>query len=203
MLLTHAFGMFTHPDEEWATIRKEHSSPTHVYVAYVGILALISPICAYISTTYFGWSVTEGQVIKLTAMSSLQLNVLTYIAMLVGVFGLGWMVDWMAKTYGGEHDEFAANGIALVAYSCTPLFLAGFALLYPVPWFNMIVFLGAAAYSGYLMYDGLPIVMRIDKDRAVMFGGAILTVALVFLVATRVGSVIIWSLGFGPEYISG
>ena len=45
-------------------------------------------------------------------------------------------------------------------------------------------------YAGYLMYDGLPIVLGIEKERAIPFSGAILTVALVYLVVTRVGTVI-------------
>lgn len=203
MLLSHTFKMFTQPDEEWMSIRREHSNPLKLYGAYIALLALISPICAYISTTQFGWQVGDGQLTKLTTQSAFQLSALTYMTMLIGVFGLGWMIDWMANTYGGKHDEYAANGIALAAYSATPLFLAGFALLYPEPAVNMTVFLIAAAYSGYLIYDGLPIVMKIDKDRAVLFSGAILTVALVYLVATRVGTVVIWSVGFGPEFIAG
>ena len=203
MLLAHAFGMFAHPNKEWNNIRKEDTNPSQVYITYAGVLALISPICAFISTTLFGWEVTEGRVIKLTVSSSLQLNILTYGATLFGVFALGWLIDWMSKTYGGNPDNNASKGIALTAYACTPLFFAGFALLYPVPWFNMLVYLAAASYSGYLIYAGIPVLMGIDKDRAVMFGGAILTVALVMLVSTRVGSVIIWSLGLGPEYISG
>ncbi len=203
MLLSHAFGMFTHPDKEWESIRKEHASPTKLYVAYIALLALISPVCAYISTTQFGWQVGDGQLTKLTAQSALQLNIITYAAMLVGVFGLGWAIDWMAKTYGAEHDDYAANGIALAAYSCTPLFFAGFALLYPEPIVNMLVFLFAAVYAGYLIYDGLPIVMRISKERAILFSGAILTAALVYLVATRVGTVVLWSIGFAPEFVAG
>ena len=202
MLLAHAFGLFTHPDREWRTIAREHASPTRLYVAYVSILALIGPVCAYISTTQFGWSVTEGTVVKLTAESSLQLNALTYGSMLMGVFALGWMIDWMAKTYGARRDEQAANGIGLVAYACTPLFFAGFALLYPVPWINMLCFLSAAAYSAYLLYRGLPVVMNISKEQAFLYGGAILTVALVILVATRVGTVILWSVGFSPVFIT-
>jgi len=203
MLLSHAPGMFTRPAAEWNTIREEGASASQIYIAYACILALITPVCAFISTTMFGWEVTEGRVIKLSTSSSLQLNILTYGAMLFGIFVLGWMIDWMAKTYGGQQEKNITQGIALTAYACTPLFLAGFALLYPVPWVNMLVYLIAACYSGYLIYSGIPILMGIDKDRAVMFGGAILTVALVMLVSTRVGSVIIWSLGFGPEYISG
>ena len=89
----------------------------------------------------------------------------------------------MAKTYGAREEHVPSNGIALAAYSCTPLFLAGFALLYPVPWFNAIVFLIAACYGAWLMYDGLPIVMGI--------------------VSTRVGSVILWNFGVGPVFVSG
>ena len=203
MLLSHVPGLFTHPDEEWELIKKEHAQPTRIYVAYIGLLALIGPVCAFISTTQFGWRVGDGELIKLTTMSSIQLNVLTYIAILVGVFGLGWAIDWMSKTYGSGHDENAANGIALAAYSCTPLFLAGFVSLYPVPWVNMLAYLVAAVYAGYLIYDGLPHVLGIDQDRAFFFSGAILTVALVYLVSTRVGTVIIWNLGFAPVFVSG
>ena len=51
------------------------------------------------------------------------------------------------------------------------------------------------------MYDGLPIVMGIEKEQAVLYGGALLTVALVILVATRVGSVILWNYGIGPVFV--
>lgn len=203
MLLSHAFGLFTHPDQEWDDIRREHARPTRVYVTYVVLLAAIAPICAYISTAYFGWTIGNDRLIKLTEVSAAQLSVLTYAAMLVGVFALGYAINWMARTYGAHEEPDAANGIALAAYSCTPLFLAGFALLYPEPWFNAIVFTAAAAYGAWLMYDGLPIVMGIEKERAVMYGGALLTVALVILVSTRVGSVLLWNFGAGPVFVSG
>ncbi|MDX1551470.1 MAG: Yip1 family protein [Marinobacter sp.] len=203
MLLNHAFGLFTHPDSEWAEIRKEHAPPRRLYVAYVLVLAAIAPICAYISTAHFGWTVGSDRLIKLTEISALQMSVLTYVAILVGVFALGYAINWMAKTYGAKEELMPSNGIALASYSCTPLFLAGFALLYPVPWFNALVFLLAAGYGAWLMYEGLPIVMGIPKDQAVMYVGALLTVALVILVSTRVGSVILWNYGFGPVFIHG
>ena len=203
MLLHHVFGLFTHPDAEWAQIRREHEKPLRLYVAYVLILAAIGPVCAYISTAHIGWTVGADQpVIRLASDSALQLSVLTYLAMLVGVFALGYAINWMARTYGALEEDDAANGVALAAYSCTPLFVAGFALLYPEPWFNALVFLAAAGYGAYLMYDGLPIVMDIPRERAIMYAGALLTVALVILVSTRVGSVILWNYGFGPVFVS-
>lgn len=203
MLLNHAFGLFTHPDSEWAEIRKEHAPPRRLYVAYVLVLAAIAPICAYISTAHFGWTVGSDRLIKLTEISAFQMSLLTYLAMLVGVFALGYAINWMARTYGADEEPVPSNALALAAYSCTPLFLAGFALLYPVPWFNALVFLAAAGYGAWLMYEGLPIVMGIPKDQAVMYVGALLTVALVILVSTRVGSVILWNYGFGPVFIQG
>ena len=203
MILQHALGLMTHPDDEWESIEKEHAPPTTVIFAYTCILAAIAPLCAFYSTTQIGWSVGDGPNIKLTTDSALSLCLLTYVAMLVGVYVLGWMIDWMAETYGGEHENNAASGIALAAYSSTPIFLAGPALLYPAPWFNLIVFVAAALYCCFLMLDGLPIVMHIEKDRAVFFGGAILACALVILVSTRVGSVLIWSVGFAPEFVGG
>jgi len=202
MLLSHLSGMFTHPDSEWDEIKKEHAGPAKLFI-YIGLLALIGPVCAYISTTQFGWQIGDGPLIKLSASSALVLSALTYLSMVVGVYVIGYMVDWMSKNYGSQHDDYAANGIALTTYSCTPLFLAGFATLYPAPWFNLVVYLGAAAYAAYLMYDGLPHVLGISKERAFFFSGSILTLALVYLVATRIGTVIIWSVGFGPEFVSG
>tara|TARA_R110001592_G_scaffold59200_1_gene179597 strand:+ start:46199 stop:46786 length:588 start_codon:yes stop_codon:yes gene_type:complete len=191
--------MFTHPHQEWDTIRKEHSSPAKLAI-YICFLALIGPISAYISTTQYGWQVGDGQLIFLSQSSALTLSVLTYISMVVGVFAIGIMIDWMSKNYGSGHDEYAANGIALTAYSCTPLFLVGVVSLYPEPWVNVLAYLAAAAYAAYLMYNGLPRVLKIPEDQAFFFIGAIMTLALVYMVTTLIATVIIWGVGFGPEF---
>ena len=99
MLLSHAFGLFTHPEDEWVSIKKEHEHPTRLYVAYVVVLAAIAPICAYISTAHFGWSIGSERLIKLTEISALQMSVLTYLAMLVGVFTQGWYINEIAGMF--------------------------------------------------------------------------------------------------------
>lgn len=201
MLLSHALGLFTHPDEEWESIRKEHTSPFKM-AFYICILAAIAPVCAYISTTQYGWQIGNGQLVFLSESSAIALSTLTYIAIVVGVYFIGIMIDWMSRNYGSGHDEYAANGIALTAYSCTPLFLVGLTALYPEPWVVVVSYLAAASYAAYLMYDGLPHVLKISEDQAFFFVGSILTVALIYLVSTLIGSVIIWSVGIGPEFVT-
>ncbi len=202
MLLSHAFGLFSQPSAEWASIRKEHKTPRKLYVAYVFVLAAIAPVCAYISTVHFGWTVGDGRLIKLTQVSAMQLSILAYLAVLIGVFALGYSINWMARTYGAKEEYVPSNGIALAAYSCTPMFLAGFALLYLSPLLNAIIFLVAACYGAWLIQRGLAIVMGINEQQAMLYTVSILTVAVVILVSTLAGTVIIWHFGFGPVFVS-
>lgn len=202
MLLTHAFGLFSKPAEEWASIRKEHETPRRLYVAYVVILGAIAPACAYISTAHFGWTIADGRLIKLTQTSAMQMSILAYLAILVGVFALGYGINWMAKTYGAKEEYVPSNGIALAAYSATPMFLVGFSLLYPSPLLNAMIFLAATCYSAWLIQRGIAIVLGIDGQQAIMYTVSILTVALVILVSTLAGTVIIWNMGLGPVFVS-
>jgi hypothetical protein len=59
----------------------------------------------------------------------------------------------------------------------------------------------AGAYAVYLIYEGLPVLMNISKDRAFMFASSIVTIGLVMMVIVIVSSVILWNMGLGPVYI--
>lgn len=67
----------------------------------------------------------------------------------------------------------------------------------------MLVFILAAVYAGYLIYDGLQIVLGIPKERAMLFNDDTLTSSLVYILATQVGTVVLWNIGFAPEFVSG
>ena len=62
MLLNHVWGLFSHPNEEWETIRQERCTVGKCYVSHVAILAALPPICAYIGATQVGWQVGYGEV---------------------------------------------------------------------------------------------------------------------------------------------
>jgi len=44
--------------------------------------------------------------------------------------------------------------------------------------------------------------MKIPEERGFMFASAVLTVGLVMFVALMAMSVVIWSIGVGPVYVS-
>jgi hypothetical protein len=138
------------------------------------------------------------EVIKLTPSSALQISILFYITMLVAVFSIGKMIHWMGQTYGSTQALPAC--IALAAYTATPLFLVGFMALFPSPWLTLLIGLPALAYTVYLLYTGVPIMMGIPEERGFLFASAVLAVGLVALVAVMAASVILWGFGYGPAF---
>ncbi|MDX1488624.1 MAG: YIP1 family protein, partial [Acidiferrobacterales bacterium] len=103
-------------------------------------------------------------------------------------------------TYGSKKP--LAHGIALAGYTATPLFLVGVMQLYPLLWLNLIIGLPALAYTVFLLFTGVPIMMGISKERGFLFSSAVLAVGLVMLVGLLAASVILWSMGAGPAFTS-
>ncbi|MBK1872848.1 MULTISPECIES: Yip1 family protein [Marinobacter] len=200
MSLSHTFGLLTHPDQQWKAIRKDSESTTQLYLGHVLLLALIPALAGFFGTTQVGWQIGDGQVTRLSVNSALSLSVLFYAAMLAGIFILGKFIDFFAATYDAVDN--APRGVAMAAYTATPMFLIGVIAAYPNIWVNMLAGLIAIAYAVYLLYEGLPILMKIPEERGFMFATAVLTVGLIMFVALLAISVVIWSVGIGPVYVS-
>ena len=200
MLLNHIVGLFKNPEEEWQKIRKENCSVGKCYCSHVLLLALLPPISFFIGFSQVGWSVGGGDVQKLTTGIALTYSVLMYISILAGIFSMGAMIHWMSKTYGEQKD--LPRCIGLAAYTLTPLLLVGVMGLYPVLWLQMLASLPALAYTVYLLYTGVPVMMDISKDKGFLFSSSVLAVGLVMLVALMAATIILWEMGLAPKYVS-
>jgi len=197
-MLSHVWGLLSHPEDEWKDIRKENCTIGKCYCSHVLLLAAIPPLAGYIGTTQVGWSVVSREVNRLTPESALWIAVLSYLTILVAVFTVGKLIHWMGQTYGAK--QTLPQCIALAAYTATPLFLIGIMLVYPVLWLNLLIGLPALAYTVYLLYTGVPIIMGIPKERGFLFSSAVLAVGLVMLVAVLAATVILWDIGMGPVF---
>ncbi len=202
-ILEHTLGIMLHPDSEWKSIRNEKNSFIQVFLSHVPFLALIPTLASYYGVTQVGWTIGDGDPVRLTAASAMSLCAATYVALLVGVYVLGEFISWMAKTYGVTDSEEKRHyeGTALAVYVTTPVFLAGIFGVYPDLWVNALATVIAGAYAVYLVYEGLPILMNISKDQAFMYATSVVTVGLVMMVMVRVGSVLVWGMGIGPIYV--
>ena len=198
-MLSHLFGIFVNPRAEWEKIRAVDCTIGKCYCSYVFIMAAIPPISGYIGTTTFGWQIGAREAIKLSTDSAMIIAVSFYLVMLVGVFSMGAMVHWMGQTYGAQQP--LSRCIRLAAFTATPLFLVGLVELFPILWLNFVIGLPALAYSVYLLYTGVPIMMDISEERGFLFSSAVLAVGLVALVCMMVAMAILWGNGFAPQFV--
>jgi len=198
-MLSHLIGILFNPSEEWKKIRDVECTIGKCYCGYVFIMAAIAPICGYFGTTQFGWEIGAREAVKLSTDSALIIAISYYLVMLIGVFSMGAMIHWMAKTYGGVQN--LSRSVRLAAFTATPLFLVGIVELFPILWLNFVVGLPALAYSVKLLYTGVPIMMEIDEERGFLFSSSILAVGMVALIVMMVATAILWFNGFAPQFV--
>ena len=204
-ILQHTLGIFLHPESEWQSIRKQRREGfMGVFVSHVPFLALIPVICAYIGVTAVGWQVGSDEVVRLTSVSAASLCFLSYVGINLGVYVFGEFISWMERTFGVKDgaEERHYEGTAMAVYVTTPLMIAGLSLLYPSPWLVTSVMGIAGVYSVYLLYQGIPILMNIPKDQGFIFASSAVTTGLVLMVTMMIASVIVWTVGIGPVYVS-
>ncbi|PKF51773.1 Yip1 family protein [Enterovibrio nigricans] len=199
MILGHLWGLYTHPKEEWKNIYDRHEG-TVESLAHAAIMALIPPLCAYYSSVHIGWRIGVGDPIFLTEQSALIIAFAMYFALITGVMALAYLTLWMSRTFGSEPTYTQA--LELAAYTVTPIFMVGLSALYPVVWFVMLVGLAGIAYSVYLLYTGVPIIMHIPEERGFIYASSVVTCGLVLLVAILASTVIMWNVGFGPMFVN-
>lgn len=197
-MIQHTFGLLVKPSSQWKTIKELPESSFNTLLLYPWVLAIIPAVAWYYGTTNVGWSVGDGEVIKLTKDSAMTICILFYITQVVCLSAIGYFIHWMSDTYGAEST--LAKGIIIASLAATPMFLFGAVGFYPVMWLDMLIGIVAACWAVYLMYLGIPIVMDIPEERGFLFSSAVMGVAMVILICLMVGAVILWDFGAAPAF---
>ncbi|MEP4146360.1 MAG: Yip1 family protein [Halioglobus sp.] len=197
-MIQHTFGLLVKPSSQWKTIKELPASSFNTLLLYPWVLAIIPAVAWYFGTTDVGWTVGDGEVIKLTKDSAMTICILFYITQVVCLSAIGYFIHWMSDTYGAEST--IAKGIIIASLAATPMFLFGAVGFYPVMWLDMLIGIVAACWAVYLMYLGIPIVMDIPEERGFLFSSAVMGVAMVILICLMVGAVILWDFGAAPAF---
>ena len=197
MILKHLVGLYLSPKQEWHKIDDHHESTLSAFV-HAGIMGLIPPVSAFISSTQIGWFIGAGDPIFLKEPQALLLSIFMYFVLIAGVLALAYLTFWMSRTFGSNANYTQALEIS--AYTATPVFMVGLAAFYPVLWVVILIGLAGVAYSVYLLYIGLPIIMHIPKEQGFIYASCVVTCALVLFVSILTSSVILLNIGF--EFLS-
>lgn len=198
MILNHIWGLYAHPKDEWQTIEKRHESLMYSLM-HILVVALIPAICGYYAAAHIGWTIGVGDPIKISQDSAQFMAIAMYFALVLGVFALAYLIQWMAKTFDSKPSF--VQSLELAAYTATPMLMVGVTALFPVLWFVTLAVLAAVSYSVYLLYSGVPIMMNIPEEKGFIYSSSVVTCGLVLLVAIMAFSAVMWTMGFGPEYV--
>jgi len=198
-MIQHTFGLLVRPSAQWQAIADLPPSSFRNLLLYPCLFAILPAVAWYYGTSQVGWTVGDhGDPIKLTVASARQISILFYLGMIGCVAAIGYFIHWMSDTYGA--DSSLTKGIVITGLTSTPLFIAGMVGFYPLLWVDLLIGVGAVSWSVYLLYLGIPIVMKIPEERGFLFSSAVVGVALVMLICLMVGSVILWEYGAAPAF---
>lgn len=191
--------LFTQPNFAWTDIRREEEAHPRHYLAHLLLLALIPAVCLFLGTTYVGWSLAAGEIVRLSTASALQLSIMLYVAIVVGVAVIGGFIRWMSRTFDARPTLNQCIGFA--AYTVTPFFVAGIAGLYPSRWLAILVLGAASVYSTFLLFVGLPTFMHERKEQGLLYSACVWGVGLLVMVTILVSMILLWFNVLAPEYL--
>ena len=200
MLVARTLQLFTDPQGAWSRLHESQPSLGTVLFVHTLPFALIPVLAGWYGTTQVGWQIGSAEVVRLSTESATNIATFYYLALLVGVAAVGLVVHWMSTTYGASPR--LPDCIALASLSATPLFLVGALQAYPVLWLNLVAGLPALAYTLFLFFTGVPVIMEISQERAFLFSCAVLAFGLVCLVAMLAVTALLWGAGFAPAMVS-
>lgn len=175
-ILSRAYGLLREPNKEWEQIRAEETTVPNILLGYVAPLAAIIPLCSVIGSYIF-----EPQFAGDFGVALIR-AVVTWLVSVALVFFLGVLINAVAENFDGDKNDLGAQKIA--AYSLTPTFLSGVFGLWPPLWWLSLFALAAMVF---LMYRGLPILMKAPAERALAYAGTV-------TVATMVAGIVLFSI---------
>ncbi|MDR3479428.1 MAG: Yip1 family protein [Burkholderiaceae bacterium] len=191
-LVDRAKKIILTPQAEWEVINQESTSTSQLYTQYIVLLAAIGPVAMFLGGSFLGF----GFFSLYGIVHSLVAAVFSYVLGLVGVFLVALIIDALAPSFGAQKNQLQALKVA--AYSFTPAWLAG--IFHLVPLLGILGLL-AFAYTVYLMYLGLPVLMKTTKEKAVGYTAVVFVCAFVIFavfgfigtgVAGVVGGLSLW-----------
>ena len=169
-LVTRAKNILLTPQAEWGVIERETGDTGFLFRNYVAILAAIPAVCSVI-----GLAMLTGATRGFLILGGVIHATIAYLLSFVGVWLLAVVIDLLAPIFGARKDF--ASAMKLSAYAHTPYWVAG--VFFLVPALSVLTLLGL--YAVYLVFLGLPILMKAPQGKAPVYTIAIIVCAVVFL----------------------
>jgi len=177
------------PKTEWPVIEAEPTNVAQLYKGYVIPLAAFSAVMSFIRMSVIGLGFW-----RMPLITGLIYAVVSFVLALLGLYLIGLIIDGLAPTFGGQRNRRQA--IKTAAYVSTVGAVSAIVSL--LPGIGHLLQLLAALYGIYLLYLGLPVMMRSPPARAVGYTATVIVCTiLLFVVLGLLMSLTARTTGFG------
>jgi fumarate reductase subunit D len=188
-LVTRAINILTKPAAEWRVIDGEATTIGKLIGGYAVILAVIAPLAMLLGMFLSPFGSLMGSNIGFL----IKILLVIYGISLGTVVLLGFIIDLLATGLGGTKNGVQAMKLAV--YAGTAFWIAAIILILPDLWWLWAVL--GIGYGGYLLWLGLPILMRVPTDKAPTYAAAAIGIWVVlFIVLQQIG----WRIIFSAVY---
>jgi uncharacterized protein YqgC (DUF456 family) len=190
-LIGRVLNVLLHPLETWDVIDAEPATIEGLYRGWVLPLAAIPAVGRAVGLLSFRGFEIFGVRYQPSFISIIGDAVATYALTLIMVYLLALVIDQFAVQFGGERSRTQAFKVA--AYSGTAGWVAGVFMILPTVG-GLFALLGAL-YSLYLLYLGLPKLMRSNPNMTLNYFA--LTLVAAVIMALLVGALTSCATNFG------
>ncbi|KQM71181.1 Yip1 family protein [Xylophilus sp. Leaf220] len=161
------------PKQTWPVIDAEPATPNGLYTQYLMLLALVPAVAGFVGTSLIGFGML-GVSVRVPLLAGIVGMVVGYLLTLVMVFVVALVVDALAPGFGGTKSRIGS--LKLVVYASTAALLGGIFSLLPA---LSVLGIVAALYSIYLLYTGLPVLMKCPPEKAVGYTAVVAICSIV------------------------
>jgi len=171
-IIARVQAILMRPAAEWDVIDGESATIPGLFTGYACILAAIGPIALIIHNMAFA-----GPFMHWTLPATIGIAVLSYVASLIGVFIIGFIIDALAPSFDAQKNPVQAMKLAV--YSNTAGWVA--AIFNILPFLGGLLVLLASLYGLYIYWLGVPKMMKVPQEKATGYAVVTIIVAIVVL----------------------
>ena len=165
------------PQQEWNVIKAEVISNFQIYLKYVLWIALLPSVGYLLSFLRYG-----------SVLINLRAAIINYAIVLISIDLSAYAIYLLAPSFNSVKDLNLS--LKLAAFSMASLLVAG--LLVFIPVLGAFVWIVGAAYGAYLLYLGLPVLLKTPEDKRASY----LVTAFVIMLGSYILLAVIASLIF-------
>jgi hypothetical protein len=195
-IFSRASNIMFKPKTEWQAIELETPNTSSILFGYVIPLALIPAIFSILGYGLIG--VSWGWGFKFTSWSwGIEVGLTSFITSIASVYLTAFIIDALAPSFKTQKNF--GKAMQLVAYSLTPMWVAGIFNFFPAVAF--IAFLGGI-YGLYLLYVGFEYTMKPAKESQMGYFlatiGILIVINIVFSLV--LGAILMSAFAVGPSF---